>query len=290
MKDKQPTQEFLQDKILKLAQVNVVSCGSCGGVFFEDKTTENDTLLCPHCAIKIESCACPDLFYEGWDEGKSKPAKTVEILSVNELSDEAKEKAHQSWLENRDRYDWMDENIDTLEAFCKLFGIEAQRYKLGTYSNVGIDMDDIDDKVLALSGIRLSAYIHNNFGKKLKKGKYRSIKADGRHLNHPCIEKRTTTLRDGTVKLWNTWRSKVIFEDDYNCALTGYYMDNEILYHVYEQLSKFNDRTFEELLTDCIQQFEKAVNLDCEHQESMEYFLDEAEANEFEYTPNGKRY
>lgn len=61
-----------QNKIIHLANVNLVSCGSCGSVMFhevvnitQEMKEEEYNIECPFCDFKSEPCDFPDYFYEG---------------------------------------------------------------------------------------------------------------------------------------------------------------------------------------------------------------------------------
>ena len=45
--------------------------------------------------------------------------RTYTLYQITELSEEAKEKAHNEWLCNRYFYGWTDENRQTLDTFCE---------------------------------------------------------------------------------------------------------------------------------------------------------------------------
>ncbi len=55
-------------KIQEESGVNVVTCGTCGDVFFHERHEEE--LKCPHCEAEHDPGDCPDLYYEGWDDYK----------------------------------------------------------------------------------------------------------------------------------------------------------------------------------------------------------------------------
>lgn len=62
--------------------------------------------------------------------------RTYTLYRITELSEEAKEKAHNEWLCNRYFYGWTHENRQTLDTFCERFGIVCRnwRYDACNYS------------------------------------------------------------------------------------------------------------------------------------------------------------
>ena len=54
-------QIYLQEKIQKLADINIVTCGHCGNVVLHEMTdTEID---CPYCDRIMDVCDCHDYLY-----------------------------------------------------------------------------------------------------------------------------------------------------------------------------------------------------------------------------------
>ena len=56
------TQLELSKIIIALANVNVVTCGSCGDVLLHE--TNDEEITCPYCGFESEPCDFPDYFYE----------------------------------------------------------------------------------------------------------------------------------------------------------------------------------------------------------------------------------
>ena len=64
----------LQNRIVLLANINLVTCGNCGSVMFhevvvitQDMEEEEYEIECPYCDFKSEPCDFPDFFYDGMD-------------------------------------------------------------------------------------------------------------------------------------------------------------------------------------------------------------------------------
>ena len=70
--------------------------------------------------------------------------KTLNTYSLGELSDTAKEKALQDYRAHGFEYAWQDENMDSLKAFCDLFGVKITDYQIGTwgYSYIKTDAEN----------------------------------------------------------------------------------------------------------------------------------------------------
>lgn len=194
--------------------------------------------------------------------------KTIEVYSIKELPEKVQWEIYNKWLENVD-YAWDNDNRKTLEAFEEIFPVKVKNWRYGGYYDY-IDFEmTCDPEIEELSGIRLLKYIYNNYYDDLFKGKYYSI---SKYIN-------------GKYQ-YKSRRSKVIKEN--SCVLTGYYIDDYILKPVYDFLRKPDNKTFYDLMKECLESWLSACTNDYEYCTSFEYFLEEAEDNEYTYTIDGK--
>lgn len=65
-------QIHLQEKVQRLANINIVNCGHCGSVLLhnivplsEDTSSEDYHITCPYCDFTSEPCDFPDYLYSG---------------------------------------------------------------------------------------------------------------------------------------------------------------------------------------------------------------------------------
>ena len=65
--------------------------------------------------------------------------KQVTVYDYSELSDNAKANVCQ-WVHS-DGFFWSEESLDSVRAFCALFGVKVKDYELGTCSYSFIDTD-----------------------------------------------------------------------------------------------------------------------------------------------------
>lgn len=177
--------------------------------------------------------------------------ETVNIYRFSELSPEAQQKAIADYYRDGD-YHWDSENYATREAFE--------------------GMIELTDNNRDLSGIRLMAYLWNNYGHNLYEGKYYST--GGKWI-------------DGKYNYKKRY-SKCQFVCD--CPLTGYGMDMDILKPFIEAMHKPYKWTFADLYQECLDAWQKAYDADITSQQTVEYFADHAEANNYEYYENGEQY
>lgn len=80
--------------------------------------------------------------------------------------------------------------------------------------------------------------------------------------------------------------SRVFVSTD--CPLTGYCADFAILDPIYKFLKNPTEEiTYHDLMNSCLDNFFKMCCRDVESTETMEYFIDESLANEWEYLEDG---
>ena len=121
-----------------------------------------------------------------------------------------------------------------------------------------------EDCIDGLNGWRLATYLMNNHWNDLYTQKY----------------------------FWNGMKGRKsrIFIDTC-CPLTGYYIDNCILDPIYRFLkSPTENVTFENLMDECLDSFFRACRDDMESTQTLEYFTEESNANDWEYLSDGKLF
>lgn len=62
-RDKIIEQIHLQEKIQRIANINIVTCGNCASVVLHDRKDEE--IDCPYCDSVMDVCDCPDYLYNG---------------------------------------------------------------------------------------------------------------------------------------------------------------------------------------------------------------------------------
>ena len=197
---------------------------------------------------------------------------TKTVYTVDELSPDALERAHMDYLSDGDYYHWADENAATLKAFTDIFPVIVRDYEYGYHNYINFEMDNgLDDEVYDFTGIRLAKWLWNNYRDRLYKGKFYST--PGKYV-------------DGKYT-YKSRHSKIILDNC--CPLTGYCVDDAILAPIYKFMaSPDNYQTLEDIMNDCLQSWVYACRDDVEAAESLESFIDMAQANEWTFTKEGK--
>lgn len=217
--------------------------------------------------------------------------KTINIYSFSELSDKAKEYAIDEYRNRMHEYFWADENRETLEKFAEIFPIKVTYWSYGDRGE-GVNFHFTDNNNLEeLSGIRLAAFIWNNYRGDIFKGRYYHCENFGmtdHRIKHNRV--RSTEIKTGPNKgkFINSYYSAIQLTTDY--PLTGYCMDMDILDPIYNFLNKPDSSTFYDLLNDCFEGWVKACNADIDYQNSDECISENIEANDYEFTEEGKMY
>lgn len=195
----------------------------------------------------------------------------IKLYKFNELSKSAKQKAIENYRNSDNYFDYSDIE-GSVKAVIELFNLKTGR----TWDD--IRTSHIDDSILELKGIRLATYLWNNYKTELFKGKYFSLWSK--------TEKSYKHYKEGYPVL-KSRHSKVILNND--CTLTGVSFDNDILQPVYDFLKKPDvNTTFEDLIKDIENAISKCYRDTEEWINSDEYITETIEANDYEFTQDGK--
>lgn len=184
--------------------------------------------------------------------------KTVEIYSYSELSEEAKVKAYQNWL-NEDREFFYGDYMETIHKGLGHFGFNLINWSF-EYWNASRAYIKItsshDEEIEELSGHDLANYLVTHFS-----------------------------------DIWNKYRKKYVnLFNDGDCLLTGMCYDEGFLQPIKDFLKEPYNITFFELMELAVKAAFKELQNDYEYCESKEYFEQKAESNEYQYFENGREY
>lgn len=199
----------------------------------------------------------------------------AKVYKFNELSNEGKEKAIERYR-NKDNYDGnFDEIEESVKKVVELFNLKTGRNDIRT--------GHIDDSILELKGVRLYKYIVNNYWSELFTPTY--IKSVDRELR--CKQFICEVNKDYKGNPYTMLFSKI--KTDNSCVLTGVCYDNDILQPVYDFL-KMPDKTttFADLISDIEGAITKTYSNEEEWINSDEYIQEQIEANEYEFTADGR--
>ena len=107
-------------------------------------------------------------------------------------------------------------------------------------------------------------------------------------------EKSYKYYKDGYPVL-KSRHSKVILDNC--CVLTGVCYDNSLLQPIYDFLERYNEKKdyylymdFQTLLNDCFESLEKDVKDEEDAQYKDDVISENIEANEYEFTADGRRF
>lgn len=216
-------------------------------------------------------------------------ARTIQttVYSFSELSDEAKQNAINNYRDNQDFSHIYCEAYESVKVFNEIFGT-----KEGYNSWLDIRTSMINDDILMLSGVRLQTYIWNNYGSKLWKRKYlKHGKLSENHKQYHRMRNQSQIKSNCANKgLWSiSYYSNV--QRDNSCVLTGVCYDDDLLQPIYDFLKtpqKDNFVSFEDLINDCSESLRVALKMEEEAMQTDDYIIDEIDANEYEFTEDGK--
>lgn len=66
---------------------------------------------------------------------------TTKVYQFSELSDDAKEVARQWYRDTADEYFWLDEGLNSIKAFCNLYGVTITDYSFSICGHSYIETD-----------------------------------------------------------------------------------------------------------------------------------------------------
>ena len=208
--------------------------------------------------------------------------KTIKIYKYSELSDKAKEKALEDKRGNQE-YHHADENEASMRKFESIFPINVKDYQYGGVQKWITHEFTEEESIGELYGIRLLAYLQNNYHREIFKGKYYSLWSK-KDQNPHYTEKGHAPW--GKLK---SRHSKIMLGHD-GCPFTGYYTDFSILKPIYDFIDKPDNTTFKELMGECLDNWIADCEKDYEYTYEDEYLEEEIEANDYEFLETGELY
>ena len=212
---------------------------------------------------------------------------TIKLYTFDELSDEAKKRAHNTFLSTGDYWGASGDATATIKKVEKLFGIKLSDWEVNSYNprypTVTFDDSRWYNDALDLKGNRARAYLWNNFGKVLLTGRYYSKWRGTKYAHSRLFFDR---VYDGTCPL-----TGVCFDCDaldpmaYFCF--GVAWNGKKRVPSGRSLRADNAVTVKSVIKDCVYSLFKALNEDCEASETMDYFAEQCEVNGWTFEEDG---
>lgn len=207
--------------------------------------------------------------------------KTYTVYKYDELSDEAKETAISDYRYNNSEYFWSNEYEKSLEAFADDFPVKITDWAVSPYSHSYINFDFTDKDHESLPGDTLRKHLQNYYFSSLWSGKYYGKLVDT-EKDGTKIEK--STEHPAGVRHVKRY-SKILFDE---AMPTGYCADYDLRRPIYDFLKSKSDMDFSELMEECLESFLESWKSDMEYQDSDEYISEHLQANDYDFTINGK--
>ena len=116
----------LQERVIALTNINIVTCGHCGSVLLHEL---NDELIeCASCKHELDQCDCPDLWYEGCQDNsefdEDEPIKELTTdISVDDVVKVAMELK-------------MNPSIAEINEVMKYYNSEAEQDPTATWEQI----------------------------------------------------------------------------------------------------------------------------------------------------------
>jgi hypothetical protein len=187
------------------------------------------------------------------------------VFSFDELSEKAKEKALVNFVSSSPFF-WSNEWINSIKKGLEAFGSGLKDWSIdfscSAHSYFKIDKPHMEND--DLTGQRLRTWILNNYSHVLYSPKVYRKSWDGKK------------------------RMSKVFLIETECPFTGYCGDDVFLKAIREFIDKpCRHTTFNGLLRDCVENAISDACNDYEHQCSVEYFSEHAQANNYEFYEDG---
>lgn len=216
------------------------------------------------------------------DNRRTSKMRTVrtKVYKFNELSEQAKQKAIDTFRSNNNGVNFYAEDIcNSAKKVIELFNLKTGN----EYSD--IRTSHIDDNILQLSGVRLYKYIINNYYSDLFTPAY--IKTIYKEWHCKLFICKLKTGRDGNKYTQVYSKTK----KDNSCVLTGVCYDMDILEPIYKFLEKpSKGTTFEDLMNEIGNAISKTYSDNDEWVNSDEFITETIESNDYEFTQDGRRF
>jgi len=216
------------------------------------------------------------------DNRRTNNMRTVrtKVYKFNELSEQAKQKAIDTFRSNDNEVNFYAEDIcNSAKKVIKLFNLKTGN----EYSD--IRTSHIDDNILQLSGVRLYKYIINNYYSDLFTPAY--IKTIDKEWHCKLFICKVKTGMDGNKYTQVYSKTK----KDNSCVLTGLCYDMDILKPIYDFLEKpSKGTTFEDLMNEIGNAISKTYSDNDDWVNSDEFIIDTIESNDYEFTQDGRRF
>jgi hypothetical protein len=220
--------------------------------------------------------------------------KTIEVkvYSFNELSEEAKNVAIENFRSQGVETSFIyDDAYQTVKKANDLFNISE-----GRNNWLDFNLNNIDDNILELKGLRLRKWLINNFGEQLYKHKFYTSIGDNKIINHPCVKVNKYDISKGArVSSSNFYYSRI--QKDNSCVLTGVCYDDDFLQPIYDFIDNYKAKSdynsyqdFENLLTKCFSSLNQSIENEVDYRNSDEAISEDLEANEYEFLKSGERF
>lgn len=190
--------------------------------------------------------------------------KTIALYKFSELSEESKKRAIERYRESNDEIFWQDEIFDSMiKVFEKCDGVSLKDYSLGLCSYSYVKSEFRDDATAELTGARALGWLENNLFSNLRMTRSQYLKNRKANFGYG--------YRVGKIP---------------DCPLTGYCADHDFLEALTENV--LSGKTLKDSFNSLADTYVKLLESENDSQNSEEYISEHFEANEYEFTEDGK--
>lgn len=225
---------------------------------------------------------------------------TVKLYTAEELKEQFPDAYKRAYARYQDRagedIPWMQETIDSLKTIIKDAGIRLTDWNLGPYNrNNHIDIEFPRDEAEEFTGRRAWAWLENNLFSKYRRPCNSRVDDWSKYTDPATGFFRKGYKLDEAARYYRTGEAsgRTVHTRGFpgvldSCPATGYCADDDYLDALRKSLraGETLKQAFEGLADVC----ETLLEQEDEHNRSEEAFLENASANEWNYTEEGRRH
>jgi hypothetical protein len=185
----------------------------------------------------------------------------VKLYKFEELGEKAKARALEDWKGKQTEIFWADETIDSLKALIKSAELKLKDWGIGAYSHSYVRLESFEGE--DLTGKRALAWLENNL--------LAGLRIPYRGAKRWELARYGSYYRAGMIK---------------PCPFTGYCADDDFLDELRKDIKEGS--TVKEAFEALADKARRMLENELDAQQSEEYFKEHADANDYEFTEDGK--
>lgn len=212
----------------------------------------------------------------------------MRVYTANELKKkfpEGLENAHNDFIKRLERnpeIPWQSEIMDSLKAIIKQCNFTLRDWSIGAYcySSVRIEFCDTYEMMEDEDG--------EEYEERFDVGEFEKIQATNYIFEELEISKAEKVFYEHEGKKYHRWDVTKKNGEPWSCELTGVCFDDDYLKYILDELESGRE-SIKDIFNGLVDVASKLMENEWESQQTLDYFLEEARCNDWEFTKDGKR-